>query len=437
MCKAQTPTHNHRLDDASHNRDCASLLVNTPTRSHAALRVGASLGRRRASSQLVGIEARHSRACKASKASDAKCSCQPTYRGVVFAPGRVRSQPFKTPEEAAQWRSDRLVEYRVERFERAPNRETIGHLLGEVLAGMKKGTIVQRGGDAYKLKTIASYEAVIRSRLVPEFGGKRITHLSHRHVQEFIDDLVNEGLSGQTIRNILMPLALIVRRSIQAGTIRVSPLQHLDVPSSKGRRDRAATASDVFVLLAALKTDSAADLFDVTAWTLFFLAGLRHSEAQGLRWGDIDFDHGEIRVRHSWNQSAKVLEGLKSKAARREVPVPELLEEALVELRLQRGIPGADQFVLFDLVTGLPMRQEKIMNRARRVWGARGLDSYTPHEARHTYGSLGAAAGIEAWDLATLMGHSDPKLTFQRYRHIYRDERKRAGQKLDAYLGAG
>jgi integrase len=56
--------------------------------------------------------------------------------------------------------------------------------------------------------------------------------------------------------------------------------------------------------------------------------------------------------------------------------------------------------------------------RARRRWGAAGLEAITLHEARHTYASMMIAAGVNAKALSTFMGHANIAITFDLYGHL-------------------
>jgi integrase len=53
--------------------------------------------------------------------------------------------------------------------------------------------------------------------------------------------------------------------------------------------------------------------------------------------------------------------------------------------------------------------------RANRAWEAAGLKPLSPHEARHTYASYLAAAGLTPKEAQTAMGHADIRTTLNIY----------------------
>jgi hypothetical protein len=75
-----------------------------------------------------------------------------------------------------------------------------------------------------------------------------------------------------------------------------------------------------------------------------------------------------------------------------------------------------------------------LADRARKAWLQAGLSPITLHEARHTYASLMAAAGVPLEDVADYMGHSTVEVTRKLYRHLYPDSRRRAADALEAFL---
>ncbi len=67
--------------------------------------------------------------------------------------------------------------------------------------------------------------------------------------------------------------------------------------------------------------------------------------------------------------------------------------------------------------------------RGRKV----GLKPLGFHEGRHTYASIGIAAGLNPKTLSTYLGHAT--ITLDRYRHLMPGSEVEARAMLDAYLG--
>lgn len=86
------------------------------------------------------------------------------------------------------------------------------------------------------------------------------------------------------------------------------------------------------------------------AWRLAAL-GLRRQEVLDLRWSDVDFDRGEVRIRQTRVNVGKgtdprgwVLGGPKSRASRRTVRPDDVLPETTDLLRDIRGVAAVSSF---------------------------------------------------------------------------------------------
>jgi integrase len=131
-------------------------------------------------------------------------------------------------------------------------------------------------------------------------------------VQDLVDRLVARGLSASTVRNSILPLRAIYRRVVSRSEVLVNPTLGLALPAVRGRRERVARPSEAHALLQALSVE------DRAIWATALYAGLRRGELQGLRWSDIDFEAGIIRVERSWDEQVAPV-APKSRAGRRRV----------------------------------------------------------------------------------------------------------------------
>ncbi len=107
-----------------------------------------------------------------------------------------------------------------------------------------------------------------------------------------VDKLLGEGLDPSTIRNTLNPLQAIYRRALRREQVAVNPTVGLEIPASRGRRDRIAEPVDGAALIESLPAG------DRALWATAMYAGLRRGELRGLRWTDIDLEGGTVANRH-------------------------------------------------------------------------------------------------------------------------------------------
>ena len=131
---------------------------------------------------------------------------------------------------------------------------------------------------------------------------------------------------------------------------------------------------------------------------LLLLTGARSGEVLGLRWDQIDWQAGEIRLPRS-KTGAKTLY---------------VASEAFDVLRHLPRVVG-NPYVLPGAKTG------QHWHELRRAWYRlrlqAGLTDVRLHDLRHTYASIAVGAGLSLPQVGKLLGHTRAQTT-QRYSHI-------------------
>jgi len=373
----------------------------------------------------TGIDARHSRACAASRATGTRCTCRPTYQAEVYSPRDRRKirKTFPTLAAAKVWRADALVALR-----RGTLRPTTLMRLRDAAeawyAGAARGTIRNRSGDRYKPSTLRGYEQALRLRVLPSLGHHRLSEITRNDVQDVVDRLVAAGHDASTVRNTLLPLRAIFRRAVARGDVALNPTHGVELPAVRGRRERVVSPEEALRLVEALRPN------DRALWATALFAGLRLGELRALRWEDVDLAKGVIRVERSWDPKVGPIDP-KSRAGRRRVPVAALLRDYLIEHKM--GSENSTGLV-FGSTEHQPFNPSTVNRRAATMWRALSLESITLHEARHTFASLMIAAGVNAKALSSYMGHSSVTITYDRYGHLLPGNESEAAELLDSFM---
>ncbi|HUO72391.1 MAG TPA: site-specific integrase [Solirubrobacteraceae bacterium] len=334
---------------------------------------------------------------------------------------RIR-KTFHTLTEAKAWRAEALVGLRRGTM-RARTTTTLREAWNAWIFGARDGTVRNRSGDAYKPSALRGYETSMRLRVLPELGGARLSDVTRVSVQEFADRMLADELDPSTIRNTLVPLRAIFRRSLARGEVALNPVAGVELPSVRGTRDRIASPAEAVALIEAVPED------DRAVWAMAFYAGLRLGELWALRDEDVDLEAGVIRVERSWDRKAGVIEP-KSRASRRVVPIVAALRSHLAARKLRRRRSSA----LFFGEGTTPFNRDGLVARAEKAWKKAGVEPIGLHEARHTFASILIAAGVNAKALSTYLGHASIQITLDRYGHLMPGNEDEAVALVDAYL---
>lgn len=148
-----------------------------------------------------------------------------------------------------------------------------------------------------------------------------------------------------------------------------------------------------------------------------------------------DPDEVMENVECAWDDEGG-MQGPKSKAGRRTVPLAPTLRRELVEHKLRTGRDRGD--LVFGREAGAVFVPTTVRSRAHRAWVAAGLEPLTLHEARHCCASYFIAAGMNLKEISVWIGHSTVGQTIDRYGHLIPGGEAEASAKLEAYLtGSG
>jgi integrase len=113
------------------------------------------------------------------------------------------------------------------------------------------------------------------------------------------------------------------------------------------------------------------------------MTGLRQGELVALRWRDVDWIAGRVRVRQ--NHVLGEFGTPKSRRSTRSVPMADAVAGELERLYQASGGPGDDDLVFADPLTAGPLVKAQILRRFRAALAAARLDdTHRFHDLRHT-----------------------------------------------------
>lgn len=351
---------------------------------------------------------------------------------------RQRPKVFGQTAEEAQDKLDALRAELKTTGSVAPKDLTVRHIMEDLLAhppSSRKSPLTIRGNRDRAAHIIAG------------LGKAKLARLTVTQVERCLDDLAAEGMSSDTINRCRALLRLAIRRAERDGKIGRNVAALADPPSGTRRKSRAMTVDQVNTLLAAKLN---------TFWrayiTVGLTCGLRPGELLGLRWGDVDFDGGVIRVRKclkalpdpKTGKRRLVLEDLKTEQSRRTMLMPRLAAAALRELRKDQArwklkVGAAydvrDMGLVFTDRAGAPRWPQDVTRYFKLICKRAGIGNWIPRELRHTFVSVLSDSGVDIEHIADAVGHVNSTITKTVYRHQIADKVTVAATAMDAIFG--
>lgn len=284
-----------------------------------------------------------------------------------------------------------------------------------------------------KRSTVVSYTQIINDYLKPAFGKKKLTDIKPTMIDKYLGDKRREGrLSTRTINYHLSILKKMLHDAVKSRLLKHSPAEYIDKleetqqEQERKRNKDVLTPAEFRALLNAAQGQFSPFLM------VAITTSCRLSEIRALRWSDINFSEGIIRIQRNLYRK----EVQTPKAGReRDVPMTEALKNAL--LKYEKTAPISEEGWIFCTATGKPLDSSNIAQRwfAKAVKDADITKKVSFHTIRHSYLTISASHNT-SFETQALAGHSSVQTTDRYYVHLkhqaMRDAANRVSQAIFA-----
>lgn len=318
--------------------------------------------------------------------------------------GRHHSKAFRRKVDAENWLAlEESKSIKGEWVDPTAGKVTYGEWSNRWLSGL----------HSIKPKTLAGYESLLRSRLLPTFGGTELRRITTTAVRAWVASMVDEGLSPARTRQALQVLHASLDVAVDDGLLARNPTDRVKPPAVRKRRQLFLTADQVAKLAEAAESrqEGAGALVSLLAY-----AGLRWGEVVALRWENVDVARRRVKVKESATEIGGRLDwGAPKTHEVRTVIVPEFVIEGL-------GKPG--EGLVFTAPMGGPLRHS---NFTRGVWvpacETAGMpDGLLIHDLRDTAASLAISAGASIKAVQRMLGHASAAMTLDTYGSLFDED---------------
>ena len=250
-------------------------------------------------------------------------------------------------------------------------------------------------------KTLDFYALYAGKHVLPALGLLDVTEVTTGALSRLYSRKRAEGLSEASCRHMHATLRSAFTWAVDEGVVPYNPVLRMKRPPRQAVAEHK-TLTDRQIAQAAHDAPKALRVPILLAG----FAGLRRGEICGLRWQDVDLDHGVLTVHQTLEQvgTEVYVQRPKSVASHRTVPLVAPVREAL------SGLPRRGAHVV-------TMKPGTLTGMFRKFMTGRP-DRITFHELRHSFASnLIFVQGVDLKLVQELLGHSDPATTARIYLH--------------------
>lgn len=279
-------------------------------------------------------------------------------------------------------------------------------------------------------KTLANYRREV-GYLLPYLGPKKLQNIKPLDIRQALDALAAHGLGPRGLRKALIHLRAIFREALALELVHRDPTAAIRIEApTRTKAGRALEPEEAEALLRAFDAWPTPGVG--LALRLCLALGLRAGEALALKWGDIDLEAGTLTIRRAWTAlgGKGTLTEPKTPSARRTLPVPKATLERLRarwEALLAEGFrpeEAKELWVVPGKDPSRPLNPHSLNHALRKIAARLGIPHLRVHDLRHSYGSFLLANGAPLELVSERMGHANPSITLNVYRHLLGHERQ-------------
>lgn len=275
--------------------------------------------------------------------------------------------------------------------------------------------------------TLTGYQGVINGRMTDYFKNTKITlqNIKPKHIQEFYQYLLDDGLSGNTVKHYHANIRKALQYAMKTDIILSNPADKVDLPKIEEYKPKFYTSDEVKILL----NEVIGTKLEIPVMIDCFY-GFRRSEVIGLKWSAVDFENDTITIDHTITQSNGKLiirDKTKTKSSKRTLPLEPIVKSFLIELKEKqknnRELCGDSynkdylEYICVDNCGNI-IRPDYVTETFLKLLKRKNLKIIRFHDLRHTCASILLKNGANMKEIQAWLGHSNYNTTANLYAHL-------------------
>ena len=284
-----------------------------------------------------------------------------------------------------------------------------------------------------------TYKGYIDNHIKPNIGKIPLEKLTTMDLQKFYRKLLTKGrverieskeqpkgLSAKTVRNINQVISSAMDLAVAQKIILTNPTNACELPKVEHQEMQTIPAEQLQAFLDEARATGVYEMYYIELAT-----GLRRGELLGLKWTDIDWKNGIIKVRRQIARvDGQIVEApLKTKNSYRAVTISQQAIEVLREQKRKTN----DQYVFPSPNVG-PISPDSVNNMLKRVLERAGIPKVRFHDLRHTFATIALQNGVDIKTVSGMLGHFSAGFTLDTYAHVTTSAQKEAANTMGGVL---
>lgn len=276
-----------------------------------------------------------------------------------------------------------------------------------------------------KDSTYIRYKNIVNNHIIPSLGKYPISKISTSLMEQFVKQKLDSGrvdnssgISTKTMSDILVIIKETFKYAQSNGIPTICSFSDICIKCSPHEM-RVLTDSEEKRLIAVLSSDI--DRYKLGVLISLF-TGIRIGELCALQWKNVSLADKTLKVEHTMqrlqyedNYSATktrvIITEPKSYAAIRIIPLPDFLIDLMMPFAA-----SPDAFILSGK-SKVYVEPRTMQNRFKTYLSKGKIDDANFHSLRHTFATRCIEIGFDVKTLSEILGHSNVKITLDKYVH--------------------
>jgi integrase len=254
-------------------------------------------------------------------------------------------------------------------------------------------------------------------------GKIKLKDLTLEQVEALYQQLSKKGIGNRTVQFVHAVLRRCLKEAVRRRLVLSNPSQGAILPRIEREEMRILDENQVILFLIAAQESPNVALYHLAVKT-----GMRKGELLGLKWDDLDWQKGLLRVQRQIQRvpnQGLVFVPPKTRSGRRTLQLGEQMLQTLQDhwgnqksLKLMTGDKWQDHGMIFTSSIGTSIDQRNLDREFKAILKRSGLEEIRFHDLRHTAASLMLNNGVPVLVVSKMLGHAKTSTTLDIYGHL-------------------
>ena len=280
-----------------------------------------------------------------------------------------------------------------------------------------------------KLNTINSKKHIIKTKILPFFGEKKINEIKATDIIAWQNELMNmkdengKPFSQTYLKTIHNQISAILNYAVKYYGLKENPARKAGAMGKKeSDREMQIWTKEQYKKFAEVMMESPMHYY---AFEMLYWCGIREGELLALTPADFDFKRQTVRINKSYQRidGKDVITEPKTQKSIRTIRLPKFLCDEMTDyLAMLYGVESYDRM--------FPLSKSALYRAMREGCKKAGVPKIRIHDLRHSHVSLLINMGFSAVEIADRLGHESIEITYH-YAHMFPSRQDEMADRLE------